>query len=194
MRSGGSLVAGLAQSGGQEAWLLANEDPSSLNWTLGGTPAVDITTIPGLPGYLVAMGAIVESVPFDATTSDTVGTMFLEVPLMSGRDLYDFDFSGRDGQEYLAFSSSVLKPAAGVPTLSAGSNAVTFGAEGYVEWFRVADAAAVTISGQSDWKLFDDDLVALGAGDGATVTKQVPGGAYLAVFGQPGGTATVVVE
>jgi hypothetical protein len=127
-------------------------------------------------------------------TSDTRGTMFLEVPLLSGRDLYDFDFSTRGGEEYLTFSSSVLRPAASVPVLSAGSNTVTIGSEGYVEWYRVADAAAVTISGQSDWKLFDDTLSALDTGEGATVTKRAPARSYLAVFGPAGSAATVVVE
>ena len=79
-------------------WLLANEDPTSLNWTATDKPAVEIKTIPGLSGYLLATGALVESVPVDVTTSDTVGTMFLAVPLVPGRDLYDLDFSMRGGE------------------------------------------------------------------------------------------------
>jgi hypothetical protein len=120
--------------------------------------------------------------------------MFLEVPQLSGRDLYDLDFSMRDGEEYLTFSSSVLRQAATVPSLSAGSNAVTIGSRGLVEWYRVSTASNVTISGQSDWKLFDDTLSMLDSGGGAAVTKQAPAGAYLAVFGPAGSTATVVVD
>ena len=193
MRPGGSLSPAWQARVGKE-WLMVNEDASSLNWTLAGTPAVNLASVPGLSGYLLAEGALVQSVPFDAMTSDTRGTMFLEVPLLSGRDLYDFDFSTRGAEEYLTFSSSVLRPAASVPVLSAGGNTVTIGSEGYVEWYRVADTAAVTISGQSDWKLFDDTLSALDTGEGATVTKRAPAGSYLAVFGPAGSAATVVVE
>ncbi len=50
--------------------------------------------LPGLPGYLLAKGALVESVPFDATTGDTLGTMFLEIPLGFGRDLSLIDSGG----------------------------------------------------------------------------------------------------
>ena len=72
-RSGGSLSPAWQARVGKK-WLLANESPQSLNWTLAGTAAVEIVSIPGLSGYLLARGALVESVPFDATTSDTTGT------------------------------------------------------------------------------------------------------------------------
>ena len=192
IRSGGALSpAWQARLGAK--WLLANESPKSLTWTLSGTPAVEIASIPGLSGYLLASGALVESVPFDATTGDALGTMFLEIPLGFGRDLYDFDFSKTGGEEYLSFSSSVLRPAATVPSLSPGSNAVNIDSSGYVQWYRVPTAAGLTISGQSDWKLFDDSLSMVDSGGADTAVKQAPAGAYLAVFGPPGSTATVVV-
>ena len=56
------------------------------------------------------------------------------------------------------------------------------------------NAATVTISGQSDWKLFDGDLAMHDSGGSASTTKQAPARAYLAVFGPAGSTATVVVE
>ena len=70
-RPGGSLSPAWQRRVGH-TWLLANEDPASGNWV--PSPAVDIDTIPGLSGYLLATGALVESVPFDATTGDTLGT------------------------------------------------------------------------------------------------------------------------
>jgi expansin (peptidoglycan-binding protein) len=42
--------------------------------------------------------------------------------------------------------------------------------------------------------LFDDALAMVDSGGGAVATKQAPAGAYLAVFGPAGSTATVVVE
>jgi len=192
VRSGGAISQAWRARVGMR-WLLANEDPTSLNWTATDKPAVEIKTIPGLSGYLLATGALVESVPVDVTTSDTVGTMFLAVPLVPGRDLYDLDFSMRGGEEYLTFSSSVLRPAATVPALVRGSNSVAIGPSGHVAWYRVPDASTVSISGQSDWKLFDDKLSFLDSGEGAPATKQAPGGAYVAVFGPAGSTATVEV-
>ncbi len=192
-RSGGSLSPAWQARVGQK-WLPANEDPSSVSWTLTGTPAVRIADIPNLPGYLLAEGGLVGPVPFDATTGDSVGTMFLEVPINGGRDLYDFAFSMRGGEEFLSFDSSVLRPAATVPAASQGSNQVTIGAEGLVEWRKVPAASKITISGQSDWKLFDKDLSMIDSGGSATATRQAPAGAYLAVFGPAGTSAMVVVE
>ena len=113
-RSGGSLSPAWQARVGQK-WLLANEDPSSLWWTLYDTPAVEIASIPGLSGYLLAQGPLAQGAPFDATTSDTVGTMFLQIPPELGRDLFDFAFSKQNGEEFLSFASSVLRPAATVP-------------------------------------------------------------------------------
>ncbi len=193
VRSGGALSPAWQARVGKK-WLLANESPDSLSWTLSGSPVVKIAPIPGLSGYLLATGALVDTVPFDATTSDTVGSMFLEIPLGFGRDLLDFDFSMQGGEELMSFDSSVLRPAATVPDLASGSNAVTIDSQGLVEWVKVSAASTVTISGQSDWKLFDADLSMLDSGGAATATKQAPAGAYLAVFGPAGSTATVVVE
>ncbi|MGV1037974.1 MAG: serine hydrolase domain-containing protein [Candidatus Nanopelagicales bacterium] len=190
-RSSGSLSPAWQGRVGQE-WLLANEDPSSIAWNQA--PAVEITDIPGLSGYLLAKGALVESVPFNATTSDTLGTMYLEVPLLMGRDLYDFEFSPVDGDELLSFSSSVLRPAATVPDLAGGSNPVAIGSQGLVRWFRVPNASKLTIAGQRDWKLFDPDLSINDSGGAETAAKQAPAGAYLAVFGPAGSSATVTVE
>ncbi|MEI2786797.1 MAG: serine hydrolase domain-containing protein [Candidatus Nanopelagicales bacterium] len=176
-----------------QRWLLASEDPSSANWTLSGTPAVELKSIPGLSGYLLATGALVESVPVDVTASDTVASMFLAIPLVPGRDQYDLDFSQRGGEEYLTFSSSVLRPAATVPALRDGSHAVPIGPSGLVEWFRVPASATVDISGQSNWKMFNEDLSLIDSGGGGQAWKLAPAGAYLAVFGPAGSVATVVV-
>lgn len=191
-RSGGGLSPAWQARVGH-TWLLANENPASLSWTNSGSPTIDINAIPGVSGYLMASGALVESVPFDARASDTVGSMFLEVPLLSGRDLYDFEFTRNGADEFLSFSSSVLRPAATVTPLASGSTAVTIGAEGLVEW-RKTPAAIVTLSGQSDWKLFDKELSIIDSGGSATTAVEAPAGSYLAIFGPPGRTATVVAK
>jgi hypothetical protein len=75
-----------------------------------------------------------------------------------------------------------------------GSNPVTIGSRGFAQWYKAPAASTVTISGQSDWKLYDADLSMLDSGGADTVTKQAPAGAYMAVFGPAGSTATVVVD
>ncbi len=193
VRSGGELSPAWPARVGKK-WLLANENPESLSWSLLGPPAVDVGSIPGLSGYLLASGAIANIVPFDATTGDTVGSMFLEIPLGFGRDLLDVEFSMQDGDEFMSFDSSVLRPDATVPGLASGSNAVTIGSQGLVQWYRVPAASSLTISGQSDWKLFDENLTLIDSGGAAAATKQAPAGAYLAVFGPAGSAATVEVN
>lgn len=192
VRSQGS-ISPVWQARVGNAWLLANEDPASLMWSLEA-PAVEIKSIPGLSGYLLATGALVGSVPVDVTTSDTVGAMFIEVPLVPGRDQYDIDFSMQGGEEFLSFSSSVLRPAATVPNLTPGNNPVTIGPEGFVQWYRVPSASTLTLSGQSDWKLFDEEFSIFDSGEADAVTRQAPAGAYVAVFGPAGSTASVVLN
>ena len=115
---GGFVVAGLAGPGGQE--VVVGQRGPELDVVDARNSRRRHPSVPGLSGYLLAEGAVVSSVPFDATTSDTVGTMFLQVPLNGGRDLFDFDFSKRGGEEFLSFDSSVLRPAATVPDSVAG--------------------------------------------------------------------------
>jgi CubicO group peptidase (beta-lactamase class C family) len=187
-RSQGSLSPAWQARVGR-SWLLANEDPSSIAW--GIPPTVKLAAIPGLSGYLKAENQFEEIAPFDAGTGDTVGTMFLQIPGVLGRDMNDFEFSPRQGEEFLSFASSVLRPADSVPHLSNGPNPVKIGSAGLIEWYKAPKAAQLTISGQSDWKLYDDKLSMLASGGGATATQQAPAGAYLAIFGPAGSTAHV---
>lgn len=192
VRSAGALAPAWQQRVGKK-WLLANESPDSLNWS-AAAPVVEIRSIPGLSGYLLATGALVDTVPFDATSSENTGTMFLQIPLGFGRDLLDFDFTMGGGEEFLSFDSSVLRPAATVPSLSVGTNQVAIGPEGLVQWYQVPEAATLTLTGHSDWKMFDSGFSLIGAGQDAPATEVVAAGSYLAVFGSPLSTATVVVE
>jgi len=75
--------------------------------------------------------------------------------------------------------------------LATGGNAIAIGPRGLVQWYRVPNAASLTISGQSDWKLFDGDLALVASGGDAPVTTHAPTGAYVAIFGAPGTTAQV---
>ena len=164
-------------------WLMANESPDSLAWTLG--PAIPLVEIPDLPGYLV-VGYYEAPAPVDVSGSDTLGPMFLVVPTAFGRDLEDLVVQRRGNEEWLHWGGTVLRPQATVPLLAAGSGTLTIGSEGYAEWRSVAAAATVATSGAGAWKILDADLVLVAAGAGDAAAASVPAGSYVVVFGDPG--------
>lgn len=59
---------------------------------------------------------------------------------------------------------------------------------------KVPSASTLTLSGQSDWKLFDEEFSIFDSGEADAVTRQAPAGAYVAVFGPAGSTASVVLN
>jgi hypothetical protein len=164
------------------AWLFANEAAGSRAWSIG--PSVALTAIPDLPGY-VDVGYYEAAAPVDVGGSDTLGSMFLAIPTAVGRDLEDLTVETRDGEEWLRWGGTVLRPQATVQILPAGAGAVRIGAEGYAEWRRATSAATVTTSGASDWKVLDADLTLVEAGHGDAAGSVVPAGGYLVVFADP---------
>jgi hypothetical protein len=178
VRSATTLTA-WSQRVGQK-WLLANEHPASLNWE---SPVLRFTAIPGLRGYLLADG-IGSLVPFDAGADPSVGTMFLQVPLAVGRDLNEYEVSAHGGEDMLQFGSIAMRQAATVPALAKG--AIVVGSRGFVEWARVDADTTVTLSGQSDWKVFNAEFVLVDSGGSAEVTVALKAGTYVALFGAPG--------
>ena len=161
-------------------WLPVRELPTSILWNQ--RVALGFGAIPGLRGYLWAEMA---DVPVDPGTSDSVASMFIVVPTLSGRDQSDIAVVDRGGQEWLVSPSAVLRPTAGVPLLPPGTTAVTIGAEGYAEWGQVGPAATLAVTGASAWKLYDAEGAPLGAGTGDVSGLAAPAGALLVVFGAP---------
>lgn len=180
-----TLLPAWQQRIGQK-WLLANENPASREWE---QPLLKFSEIPGLSGYLVAEGAIVSFVPFDAATDPSLGSMFLQVPLMMGRDLYDFSIAGHGGEDVLTFASSVMRQVATVPQLSKGPAAI--GSRGFVEWFTVPSDMSVTLSGQSAWKVFSEEFAPVDSGGSGVGEVTLKAGSYVALFGDPGAVVTV---
>lgn len=171
------------------SWLLANEIAPSMAWSL--PPVVSLATVPELPGILEVVTPD-GSVPVDAGASDTFAPMFLVIPTAQGRDLYDLTVERRDGEEWLHAGAMVLRPRASVPTLESGG-VVTIGTEGYAEWRSLPAVGSLTIAGAEAWKLFDSNLVLLGAGDGNTPPVAAPAGSYLVLFGPAGSRVEVTI-
>lgn len=162
-----------------QKWLLRTEDPSSVAWEL---PEVEVQNIPGLPGYLM-MSGIVGTVAFDAGSSSSVGSMFLQIPLMGGRDLYDFAVS----DDTLQFGSTLMRAVATVPDLTEG----TVIGDGAAQWFRVPRDMSVRLSGQSNWKVFDGQFTGVDQGGDGTPTVTLRAGHYLVLFGAQGSAITI---
>ena len=161
-------------------WLAVSDRPESMVWR--GEPAAIVEPIDGLPGYAIVSAAS----PVD-THDASIGSMFLQVPYMFGRDLDDLvPLAGG----LLRQGTAVMRPLASVPTLAAGSNAVRIGTQGYAEWREVTTAGRISVKGSTGWNVYDESLerVAGALRDG---TVQAPNGALLVVFGKPGQTVTI---
>jgi CubicO group peptidase (beta-lactamase class C family) len=184
MRSSTTVPAWSARIG--QAWLLANENPESVAWEV---PALTFHAIPGLSGYLMADGAMVGSVPFDAGNSPELGSMFLQIPLMAGRDLYDFDVARHGPEDVLQFKSSVLRQQATVPALTRG--AVTIGSRGFAEWLTTAEEQTVTVSGQAHWKTYDAQMSLVDSGGSSPAPVTVKARGFLVVFAPAGAVVSI---
>jgi CubicO group peptidase (beta-lactamase class C family) len=165
----------------QGEWLLVSDRPDSANWPAG--PTLQITSIPGLPGYLYLSGQF----PFDARRSG-VGSMFLQVPIAYGRDLNDLEPVETD---VLRMGSQAMRKRDSVPALSEGVNTVTIHPAGYAEWRRVPAGGRITIRGAEAWKLFDPDLELLDAGAGRTTNARVKADSWVLVFSGAGDAVTI---
>ncbi len=153
-------------------YLLTSERPDSVAWL--DSPLTGLTAIPGLPGYLLAGEA-----PFDARRPDR-GTMFLQVPLMWGRDLVDVEV---DGDRLVQGDTIVLKRSS-VPSLTAGTTALELG--DVAEWRRVPAASRLAVRGAEHWKLYTAKGEPLAAGAGAKAGLRAPRGSLLVLFGDAG--------
>jgi len=180
VRGGGQTPPAWDQRTNQ-TWLLANENPESVTWT-AGPPAITVKSIPGLQGYLLADG-MVSTMPFNAAGSRSVGTMFLTIPYLLGRDMFDVTFTEREGEEWLSFASSQLRPAATVPRLAAGQNSVRIGGENFAEWRKIPAAGTLRLAGQQAWKIYDEDLALVDSGGANDDTADVLADSYVATFG-----------
>ena len=170
-----------------QQWVPVNQ--AAVSWLWFENPVRTFTAIPGLPGYVVASG-VVSSIPVRTTASSTVGTMFLRVPGESaGVDIYETTAVTRDGHEWMWFGNELARPVATIPPLTATPSTLTIGPEGYTEW-RSVPAGTLALAGDVTWRVFDGTFKPLTSGSGSSGTISVPGGGFVALFGQPGTTVT----
>jgi CubicO group peptidase (beta-lactamase class C family) len=172
-------------------WLAVNEQPDSVTYD-AGYPVLKVASTPGLPGYVATSAYGGGSYIGDATLSDDVAQLFLQIPGNFGRDQEDLFVVPRGGEEWMRWAATLFRPLATVPALSAEANSVAIGAEGYAEWRVVQTPATLHISGARTWYLYDGESfekLAKGAGEPADV--EAPAGSYLVVFGPASSSVSV---
>ena len=181
-------------------WLIVNEPASS--WLMMyASPALTLSSIPDLPGYIVTNADVKgkENQIADASTSDSVALMCLKIPVAFGRDLDDVVIVPRADEEWLRVGSGVFRPAASVAPLAAGASVLFIGTEGYAEWRSVAASAiaqTITLLGATAWKLYDSEFTLQASGDGSD-RAQLPAHdrpCYLLVYGNPNAVIRVRFE
>lgn len=165
-------------------WLFVDDGPTSMSWL--GSPTTTIARIPGLPGYLDVAGLS----PVDARQPGT-GSMFLQVPLMMGRDLDDL-LPVRPGLARMGSIAMVQRDR--VAALDTGRNAVPIGKQGYAEWRGIDDAGRIAVIDAEAWYLYDESVGLLQYGMQDAAGVKAPAGSLLVVFGEPGEAVDVVVR
>ena len=176
-------------------WLAVNERPDSSTYTDDSGALLVVDDVPDVTGYVTVTTPIYGNQTVDPSESDTVGTMFLQIPGFSSRDLEDAVVAKHGAEEWIQWGSTLYRPMDGVPALVAGPNTVTFGADGYAEWRLLSGAASVRIGAGTAWRLYDADMVVLDAGTTFPASASAPtAGCYLLLFGPAGSSTTVAVE
>ncbi len=142
----------------QKSWLLVNGNPESLLPT-NTEPRLSFFEPEGLEG-LVAVDTCDGFSIVDPSGSDDMGAMLLLMP-QGGRDLNDAFIIPRDDREWVRFGSFLYRPRDSLPILSAPTETIIIGSEGYSEWRSIqsdGNAVSVTVESSGVWKLFNPDM------------------------------------
>jgi CubicO group peptidase (beta-lactamase class C family) len=173
------------------SWLLVSAVPTSSMLPLDGAPLLRVGEVPGAPGYATITTLDYSTQTVDATRSDTLGAMFLQIPAVGSRDMEDAMIEAHGSEEWVRWGSMLFRPQDSVPALADGPNTVEFGPEGYAEWRTVAKCTGVHIGAGTAWFLYDADSGYLGGGTSLPADVIAPAGSYLLLYGPAGGSITV---
>jgi hypothetical protein len=97
-----------------------------------------------------------------------------------------------NGQNWLRQGSCLYRPLSGLPSLAAGATSVAIGSDGFIEWRKLPQSGTLTISGASNWFLYDVGFKQLSTGTSRGAPSFGGSGAkYLALFGAKGATVSL---
>jgi len=142
----------------------------------------------GLPGTVYDSLQVV-----DASRSDTTAEMFLRIPGFGSRDMWDLTSVAGGGDDLFRYGGAVYRPMATAPALAGGANSVAYASATEAAWVKVPAVATVTVSAGAAWRLFSSGVDFVDGGFTLPATLRAPAGAYLALFGAAGASATVTV-
>ena len=157
-------------------WLYVADVPTSFLWL--GMPATRITRIPGLAGYLDVGNASA----VDARQAE-YASMFLQVPLMNGRDLDDLE---PVDARTLRMGSTVMVSRDRLPDLKRGATSIRIGAQGYGEWREAPRATRIDVRGADAWFVYDASIEGLAYGYRNASDVPVPPGGLVLVLAEAG--------
>lgn len=165
-------------------WLYASDAPTSTIWL--GEPKTTIRRIPGLAGYIDVQGLSA----VDARKPE-IASMFLQVPLMLGRDLDDLVSVNATT---LRMGSAVMVARDSLRTLTPGTTSIRIGAQAYGEWREVARATRITVRGADAWFVYDANVSVVAHGKRAVADVRVPADGLVLVLGEAGDTVKVTAR
>ena len=162
-------------------WLYVSDVPTSTMWL--GQPKTSIGRIPGLRGYIDVQGMSA----VDARKPE-IGSTFLQVPLMFGRDLDDVV---RINSTTLRMGSAVLVARDSLAALPSGTTSIRIGAQAYGEWREATRATRITVRGADAWFVYDANVSVVARGTTPVTDVRVPAGGLVLVFADAGDTVRV---
>lgn len=162
-------------------WLYASDAPTSTIWL--GEPKTTIRRIPGLAGYIDVQGLSA----VDARKPE-IASMFLQVPLMLGRDLDDLV---PVNATTLRMGSAVMVARDSLRPLTPGTTSIRIGAQAYGAWRDVTRATRITVRGADAWFVYDTSVSVVAHGTSAVTDVRVPTGGLVLVLGEAGDTVKV---
>jgi CubicO group peptidase (beta-lactamase class C family) len=173
------------------SWLLVSALPTATTLTYDGAPLLQVGEVPGAPGYATVTTLDYSTQTVDASRSDTLGAMFLQIPAVGSRDMEDAVIETHGSEEWVRWGSELFRPQSTVPALVDGANTVGFGPEGYAEWRTVTKSTGLHIGAGNAWFLYDAGLNYVGSGTNLPADVTAPAGSYLLLYGPAGGSITV---
>ena len=147
-----------------DSWLLVSAVPTATTLKYDGAPLLQVGEVPGAPGYATITTLDYSTQTVDASRSDTLGAMFLQIPAVGSRDMEDAMIETHGADEWVRWGSELFRPQDTVPALVDGPNTVDFGPEGYAEWRTVTKSTGVHIGAGTAWFLYDADSSYVGSG------------------------------
>jgi CubicO group peptidase (beta-lactamase class C family) len=172
-------------------WLLVTAVPTASTLTMDGAPLLQVGEVPGAPGYATITTLDYSTQTVDASRSDMLGAMFLQIPAVGSRDMEDAMIEQHGSDQWVRWGSELFRPKETVPALSDGTNTVSFGAEGYAEWRTVTKSTGLRVESGSAWFLYDTDGGYLSSGRSLPADVIAPAGSLLLLYGPAGGSVTV---